>query len=247
MRKEFIFGIISLVIIALINISGAQANDKSAKILTSYKKDLTGDDQFEHIQIKKNSGNKNSNKIEITISTSNKKTFNIPYTGDKVPKVSFVDYNQDHITDIFIMSPKTKGGTPSEFQLFSLINEQLTKIKLPDALTLEAQFENDYQASIRINESGAAYTLDLHDQKKDFDQKGLYQNGSLNEPTELMVHSFDKLNPVRLKDMSVGLKGRQPIGEEYDGILIAYVDSTWKWVNSSWELQSTELKKIMNK
>lgn len=241
------FGVISLVIIALINISGAQANDKSTKILTSYKKDLTGDDQLEHIQIKKNSEGKKNNKIEITISTSTKKTFQIPFTGEKEPKVAFVDYNQDHVTDIFIMSPNTKGGTPSEFQLFSLINEQLTKIELPEALTLEAQLENDYQASIRINESGAAYTLDLHDQKKGFDQKGLYQNGSLNEPAELMVHSFDNLKPVRLKDMSVGLKGRQPIGEEYDGILIAYVDSTWKWINGRWELESTELKKVMNR
>ena len=89
--------------------------------------------------------------------------------------------------------------------------------------------------------------MDLRDRKNGFDQKGLYQNGSLNEPTELMVHPFELLKPVRLENLTVGLKGRQSIGEEYDGELIAHVESIWKWTNGNWELQSTVLKKIKKK
>jgi hypothetical protein len=98
-------------------------------------------------------------------------------------------------------------------------------------------------ASIVIDKTGEEYKIGLKKHKKSFEQTGLYQKGQLNEPTELKVDSFEQFTPVRMRDMKMGLKASQPIGDSYSGSIIANVISTWKWSNGRWELYKTNVKK----
>lgn len=245
LKKESIFVLVTIFFICLTTITGVYATDKQVPTeIATYKKDITGDNQPEKIQVIRTL----DKKIEINIITPDEKKYKISLAGEQKPTISFKDLNQDHVKDIFIANPGKDGVTPSEeYLLYSFNDEQLSKIELPEALTLTTQYENDYKASILINQSGIVYTIDLHDRKTSLEQMGLYQNGFLNEPTELMVNSIENLKPVRLKDLTVGLKGRQPVGDAYNEDIIAYVESTWKWTNGTWEMQKTVVKKTNKK
>jgi hypothetical protein len=220
------------------NLTVVNALDKRIEILATFKKDVTGDKLPDKIQIIK------SGKIvKMQVISKKNKNYIINLGEVQKPSVVFQDLTQDEVKDIFISNNNKKGGE-AEYYLFSFGNEQMNKISLPEGLNIIAQFENNYQASIKINQSGKAYTLDFRHQKENFEKRGLYQNGALNEPTELMVSSIHSLQLTRNKDLTFGLKGRQLVDDGYGGAKMAFVDSSWKWVNGNWELQKTSVKKI---
>lgn len=215
--------------------------------IETYNVDITGDNQAEKIEIRGISKGKGYNKMFLDINSSNDKKYKFTLTGNQKPTILFRDLNHDHVKDLFIATHTKKDTSLSDFHLYSLKDHQFTNIELPETLSLTAQFEKDYQASIQIDQSGKVHKVDLSERKTNFDNIGLYQNGNLNEPTELIVGTFEKLKPVLLRDMSIGLKGRQTISEGYERSNIAYVDSTWKWAEGSWQLQNSVVKKINQK
>jgi hypothetical protein len=246
-RKAQIFGLVFILIITLTTITVVYAKDKKEiSTLASYKKDITGDHQQDRIEVKGITVGEKFKNVEIDIITSKDKKYNIPLTGNQKPKVFFKDLNQDGLKDLLVSStPYEENET--NFHLYSFKDDQFTNIGLPDPLSLTAQLENNYQASIVIDKTGNEYAIDLKNKRKSFERSGLYQNGRLNEPTELIVKSFEQITPVRLRDMKVGLKTSQLIGEGYTGDSIAKVVSTWKWSNGRWELLKTGIKKIDKK
>ncbi|MGJ7921174.1 hypothetical protein [Neobacillus sp. LXY-4] len=242
MKKGIIFLILTITLIYSINQSYiVNADDDKISILATYHKDVIGDSQNEKIQVVKFS---KENKIEIQIMNGKKIIDIIGVKGNQIPSIVLQDFTQDGRKDIFISKPQSKDHSQTNHQLYSFQNEKLSKISLPEELVMVAQLENNYKAMVQINQSGKAYTLDLRNKKKYFDKKGIYQKGYLNEPTELMVQPFETFKLVRLRDLTFGLKGRQVIDEGFDGEKIAFVDSTWKWINGNWELQNSVVKRI---
>lgn len=242
MKKVQIFGLATILIITLTTITGVYAKDKQDTTLATYKKDITGDKQQDRIDIKGSPDGKNFNAIEIEIVTSKNKKFNIPLSSHQKPKVLFKDLNQDGIKDLFVMALEIDKENANEYHLYSFKDDQFINIELPDPLSLTAQYENDYQASIVIDKTGNEYRIDLKSKMENFERTGLYQNGRLNEPTELLVHTFQQITPVRLRDMKMGLRASQRIGDSYSGASIANVVSIWKWTNERWELHKTVVK-----
>jgi hypothetical protein len=238
MNKMFTYCLLAIFLAAIANVAVVYGHKPDEKILASYKKDISGDRVPEIIRIIHHS---NENKRELTIKSGNRKPFKIPVASGPKPSIIFQDLTQDRIKDVIICVPG-RGKMVPTYQLLSFANGQLNKIPLPEELTMVAQFEKNYQASIIINEANKAYTLNLTDRRKSLERKGLYQKGNLNEPTELMVHPFESLKLVRFRDLTYGLTGRQLIDDGYGGEKIAYIDSTWKWVNGGWKLQKTSVK-----
>jgi hypothetical protein len=239
-----ISSIVIVLIITLTTITSVYAKDKKeSTVLASYKKDITGDHQQDIIKINGIATGQKLKNLEINITTSSNKKYNIPLTGNQKPTVYFKDLNQDGLKDLFVSStPPKENATDS--RLFSFKDDQFTNIGFPEPLSLTAQFENNYQASIMIDKTGKKYSIDLKNKRKNFERSGLYQNGRLNEPTELMVHSIEHINPVRLRDMKFGIKASQSISDSYTETAIANVVSTWKWSNGRWELLKTVVKKV---
>ena len=236
MRKHLInFFIVSL-LLCLISTASVHAKDKGLVKLATYKTELTGDHHLEKIQLIK----KENDRLEMVIVS--KKSYQIPLPSGKEPKIIFKDMNQDSIKDIFIYISSKDYDKAATYFIYTLKDENLSRMIVPEGLPVTAQFRNGYKASVQINQTGQTFVMDLNKQKKQYDQQGIYQNGMLNEPTELMVSGVKTLKPVRLRDLSIGLKGRQLISDGYNDEMIGYVDSTWKWSNHHWELQNTIVK-----
>ena len=246
MKRLQIFGITIILSITLTTITGVYAKEKKEiTTLVTYKKDITGDNQQDIIEVKGINAGEKFNNLEIDIITSKNKKYNIPLTGSKKPKVIFKDLNQDGLKDLFVASSPLEENE-NDFHLYSFNDDQFTNIGLPEPLSLTAQFENNYQASIVIDKTGNEYTIDLKNKRESFERSGLYQNGRLNEPTELLIHSNVQIIPERLKNMNVGLKIIQPLGESFSGITHANFVSTWEWRNGRWELRKTVVKAARN-
>jgi hypothetical protein len=116
------------------------------------------------------------------------------------------------------------------------------ELVVPEPLEIASTFENGYKAKITIGQTGKTYLFDLKDRKKYYKKLGLYYKGRLNEPTELTVNSFQSLKPVKLRTGEMVLKGVQRITGIANADTIAFVESTWKYGNSKWNLNNASVR-----
>lgn len=209
--------------------------------MSSYKKDVTGDHHPEQVQVFQE-----GQKVKLVVNSDKHKEYSFSLGAAKKVKVIFQDLTQDRVKDIFLTYYNKNSNQAQNF-LVAYENGQMSSVSLPEMLDITAQFENNYQASIKINQTKQSYMLDLLNHKGQLEKTGVYHHGALNEPMELMVSPIKYLHIIRLRDLSLGLKGRQIVNEGYGGANLAYVDSTWKRSNSHWELQKVSVRKITKK
>ncbi|MFE8699327.1 hypothetical protein ACFYKX_01690 [Cytobacillus sp. FJAT-54145] len=249
MKKELIFAFSAFFFMSLSAITGVYAVEEANKteIISKDLVDLTGDDKKETIYIK---GIPVEDKAEflkeiyISIVASNGKEYKINLDGGYEPSIQYKDLNNDGINDMFISVPTGGSGGLSNFYLYTLKDYTLTDLTVPEPLIIQSEFLNDYKGKITITEINKSYTFDLKDRAKDYERLGLYINGSLSEPSELMVLPYGTLTPVRVQNQRLGLEGVQRISGAYNADSIAFVESKWIMENGKWELLETKVKKI---
>ena len=155
------------------------------------------------------------------------------------PKLAFPDLNHDGIKDIFVTTQNYRtDGTINSFAYIYANKkfEQLPEIK---GLNVTSSFLNNYKAEILVNDQ--KYVMDLASRKKEYEKLGLYINGKLNEPMELMVGEFSELKPVyTLKGKAI--KGVQIISGAYEEDILGKLTSTWVLEKNEWVLQNVSWK-----
>ncbi|WP_147534707.1 hypothetical protein [Bacillus marasmi] len=237
MKIDKLLLLLTIFFIGFTNITVVYALEKKPTIIHSYKKDVTGDHEVEDIElIKKGASTK------LTISNNEGRLKSVPLGNTSKTNIVFQDVTQDGIKDIFV-TYSTNNKKKEQSILLVFENQQIKSIPLPETVDITAQYENNYQASIKINDLNQTNTLSLSHRKNQLEQKGVYHHGSLNEPMELIVSPINTVHLTRLKDLSFGIKGRQLVEEGYGGEKLAYVDSSWKRVNGNWVLQKAKIKK----
>ena len=228
-------------------ITGAHALDRNKEktiVIVKDEVDVSGDGKEDTVEIKGipyEEGTSYLKEIFLEINASDGKTYKTELNSGFEPKIDFNDLNHDGIADMFISIPTGGSGGISHYFLYTLKDFQLTDITVPDPLVISSEFQNGYKASITIDNTGKSYTFDLKSRKKDYDRLGIYQNGKLNEPLELMVDPYSTLKPVIVKNESYGLKGVQQISGAYHADGIAFVESTWYYENEKWNLVDTKV------
>jgi hypothetical protein len=252
MKKELLFAFASFFFMSLSVITGAYAVGESNKSITisQEKVDVTGDrkkDKVSIIGIPFEEGANFLKEIFFKIDASNGKTYKVELEGGYDPQVKYEDLNHDNVKDLFISIPTGGSGGLSNYYLYTLKDFMLTDLTVPDPLVMTTQFDENYQASLVIDETGQKYTFDLKDRKADYDRLGLYENGKLNEPTELMVLPYGTLKPVIVKDHQYGLLGVQRISGAYNADGIAFAESTWFYENGKWTLVNSNVYEINKK
>ncbi|NMD70463.1 hypothetical protein HHO41_09180 [Bacillus sp. DNRA2] len=238
MKIDKLFVLLTIFFVSFTNMTVVYALDKQSQIMSSYKKDVTGDHHPEQVQVIKE-----GQKVKLVVNTGNYKAYSFSLGAAKKVKLIFQDLTQDRVKDIFLTS-FNKNSNQVLNLLVAYENGEISNVSLPETLDITAQFENNYQASIKINQTKQSYMVNLLNYKGQLEKTGVYHNGALNEPTELMVSELTSLHIIRHKDLSLGLKGRQFVDDGYGGAKFAYVDSTWKRINANWELQKTTVRKI---
>jgi len=261
MRKEFGLVLLALFFFSLNAITGAyavenndleQQNENKHKIepiienqtILKEEADVSGDGKPDIIQITGNhyeEGSSYLKDIYLEISGSDGHKYQAELDSGYEPTLKLVDLNHDGIDDMFISIPTGGSGGISNYFLYTFKDFSLTDIGVPEPLMITSQFLDGYKASMTIDNTGQTYTFDLKSRKKDYKRLGLYTNGKLNEPRELMVDPYSTLKPIQVKGESYGLKGIQQVSGAYHADGIAFVESTWYYENGKWNLVDTKV------
>jgi hypothetical protein len=249
MKKELLLTFTAFFFMSLTALTGVYAGESNEKTATisEEKVDVTGDGKIDLIYVKGvpfEEGAQFLKSIFLKIKASNGETYKIQLEGGYDPATTYRDLNHDGVKDIFISVPTGGSGGLSNFYLYTLKDFIVKDLTVPDPLAISSQFEDGYKASMTIEETGQSYSFDLSDRKEDYERLGLYKDGKLNEPTELMVLPYGTLKPVIVKDNLYGLTGSQRINGAYNADGIALVESTWFYENDKWNLINTRVKSL---
>jgi hypothetical protein len=249
MKKELLITFSAFFFMSLTALTGVYAGESTEKTVTisEDKVDITGDGKKDMIYVKGvpyEEGAQFLKKIFLKIRASNGEIYKIDLDSGFDPTIIYKDLNHDSVKDLFISVPTGGSGGLSNFYLYSLKDFQVTNLTVPQPLAVSSQFEDGYKASINIQDTDKSYIFDLSDRKEEYDRMGFYQNGKLNEPTELMVLPFGALKPINVKNDLYGLKGSQRINGAYNADAIANIESTWFYKKGKWQLLNAEVKPL---
>lgn len=249
MKKELLFAFIAFFLMSLTAITGVYAVEGDSKKITilNNQVDISGDGKNEEIIIQGipyQKSEKLYKKILFTIKFSNGKTHEKMFEQGLSPKVKLVDFNHDGVKDVFLTAPRSESGGVKDYYLYTVKNFILTEIPLPDLIAVEGQFTNGYKAKISIPATNKTILFDLMFKKEKYDSLGMYQNGKLNEPTELIILPYGNLKPYLMKDNKFGLSRSQRISGASASDIIAFVDTKWLYNEGNWMLLETNIREI---
>jgi len=244
LKKKIILPTIFILSMLAITVYGAEKPSQD----TTYKEqvDVTGDGKMDDITIKGVPFEKGSlflKEITMKIKTSEGKSLKTNLEGGYEPTLTFKDMNHDGVKDVFIRVETGGSGGLSNYSLYSLKGSKLINLDVPETLTITSQFEEGYKAYIKIEDTGKGYTFNLSDRKADYDRLGVFNNGKLNEPMELMVSPYSTLKPVKINDDQIGFKGVQRISGVANADTIGFVESSWIMEDDEWKLIDTKVQK----
>jgi hypothetical protein len=251
MKKEYVFAFAAFFFMSLSAFTAVYALEETNKFITitSKQMDVTGDSKKDMIQLKGEPYDKENGymkNLSLEVLTANDKTFHIDLEGGIEPTINFSDLNHDGVKDVFVTIPTGGSGGISNHYLYSFKDLVKTNLTVPKPLLINGQFVNGYKAKILIEATKETIIFDLIERKESYDQIGLYQNGKLNEPTELMVNQYGALTPILTKGEKLGLKGVQRISGAANADSIANVESIWFYDDGGWKLTGTKIKPIHN-
>lgn len=248
MKKELLFAFMAIFLMSLTAITGVYAieNDSKLVLLVEKQEDITGDGIDEKILLHGIPDSNNDivfKNFYLNIKLSNGKTYKEKFDNGLNPKLNLVDINHDGVKDLFVRIPNGQTGGISMHYLYSAKDCQVSNIPIPD-LQIQGQFTNGYKAKISIPATNETFVFDLMIRKEMYESLGMYQNGKLNEPTELMILPYGNLKPLTTKSSKHILKGIQMISGTSKTDRIAYVETSWYFREGDWKLLNTEVKEI---
>ncbi|WP_045521745.1 hypothetical protein [Neobacillus niacini] len=252
MKKELLLVATAFFLMSVTAITGVHAIEEKVKSVTisKHESDVTGDGINESIQLKGVPYEDEEDylkEIYIDISTTDEKQYKIPLESGSKASLKLVDLNQDGVKDLF-SNVLTGGSGGITLNYLYTFKDFITKeLVVPEPLEIASTFENGYKAKITIGLTGKTYVFDLKDRKKYYKRLGLYYKGRLNEPTELTVNSFTLLEPIRLDNGKIGLKGIQSVTGTSNTDNIAYVESSWQFGKDQWSHIQTNVSKAVEK
>ncbi|WP_071395038.1 hypothetical protein [Bacillus tuaregi] len=256
MKKEFGLVLLALFFLSLNAITGAYAVEgdrnqipvespvEKPMNLVKEEMDISGDGKADIIEINGIQFEEDSSylkEINLVIKGSNGETYTAELDSGFDPELKFVDLNHDGLVDLYITIPTGSSGGIANHFLYTFKDFTLTNIAVPDPLMITSEFQDGYKAVMTIDNTGQSYDFNLINRKEDYDQLGLYLNGKLNEPRELMVDPYGSLKPILVKDGVYGLKGIQQISGAYHADGIAFVESKWVYEENGWKLLDTKV------
>ena len=246
MKKEFPIAAIVFFLMTLTAITYAYAVDDKEKLVVISENmiDVTGDNKNDKVFIKGipyEEGTQFLKEVILEIEASNGKIFKANLEDGYDPTVHYVDLNHDGIKDMFISINTGGSGGISNYFLYTLKDFSLSNLEVPEPLMINGQFLNGYKASITIQDTNQSYTFDLRNRADDYERLGLFQNGKLSEPTELMIDPYSTLKPIKLSSNRYGLMGIQGISGAYHADRIAFVESVWEYEAGRWNLKKTKI------
>ncbi|MFT8321114.1 MAG: hypothetical protein ABF649_09425 [Bacillus sp. (in: firmicutes)] len=250
MKKELLFAFTAFFFMSLSAITGAYALGKEEEetIIYHNKVDLLLDGNDETIQLKgiSNQEEKELYKevvLEVVDKNGDKK--NIHLEGGYRPTLQLVTLDKDKNPLLFIKVLTDEKGSKTNYYLYTCLKNELKEIEIPELPSIASQLKTDYKAELTI-EGQKTYSFDLFDRKKQYEKLGVYHNGQLNEPTELIVQPYASLSNISYHQ-KFALKGKQKISGVSETDTIAYLETIWTRHKNEWKLEKIKMKEISKK
>lgn len=218
------------------------------EVLETARQDVTGDGRPDLISLlgrrfAPDSPYYEKLKVMVQDPVAKKVSFMQTASGGYQPQLSFCDFTGDRTKEILVQAPTGGSGGTSDYYLFSVRDSHPAVLPIPQPLTISGSYQDGYKASLTIKETNQTTVLDLSDRKQIYEENGVYKNGKLVQPVEVMPNSFSVLRPLEQRDGVCVLQGEQRVSGVANADTIAYVESLWQWKDNGWKLQGAEVKK----
>ncbi|MEK3800486.1 FG-GAP repeat protein [Peribacillus sp. FSL H8-0477] len=254
-KKAEIFKYLVFIVAVLFACQAVAAQGKSSqdeKILYHEKKELTGDKKKDAIIVKGIQYENGSDfyKEIILMVTSKGVLREVPLSSGCSPTVSFADLNHDGVKDVLVTVPafnhEEGDSTPIEAFAFTFKDDKLLDLSVPPAVQVTSQYLNDYKAVLKVD-NHKPIVLDVKNRRKEYEELGLYQEGILNEETELMIDSYYSLKTYQILGRGKNLEGRQRINGIHQQDSLADLVSKWHYEKDGWRLVDVKIKPVQMK
>lgn len=243
MKKELLLLVSTFFFLSMTAITGVYAVEENKKVVLISEdiEDVTGDGKKDKISLKGTRMDDSFYKDIFVEINTDEKEHKIDLEEGIRPSLNFNDFNQDGVKEIFISTETGASGGVSNYYLYTAKDNNIVNLKVPDPLVIQSQFLDGYKAKITIENNHKSYKFNLKNRSQDYENTGLYYQGKLNEPTELMIQSYTSLEPKKLRGKKLGLIGTQTISGAYNADVIGRVESTWELKNGTWTLIKTKI------
>lgn len=239
-------------IVFFFSIDKVYAQEKVLQSIVEERADVTGDGGEDIIIVKGTEKERGLfEQVYFEIETSNGQKHVIMQKGGYQPQLAISDLNYDGVDDLFISVPIDLKTNKANYYFYSFKDNAIQEFSVPDSLNIQSELLHDYKGRISIdNDKVENVILDLGEWADEYESLGIYQNGILNEPTELNVLPFSKFEPVTTKDGRPVIKGTQKINgliNNNNKSVIAQVEAIWSFDKGEWVLVDTKINKVNRK
>ncbi|RRN71307.1 hypothetical protein EI200_11365 [Peribacillus simplex] len=239
-----------LVISLFLSYQAVEAHDKNFQVDGTYistKRDVTGDKKIDIIQVQGlpyEEGSKFLKKIELSVE-SNRSTISVPLEAGYNPDLKVTDLNNDGIKDVLVTVLMEGKDRLISSYAFTFKDGKVKELEVPPSVPVMAQFLDGYKAEIII-EGQKPVVIDVISRKQTYEALGIYRNGKLNEPTELLVDPYSSLDLKTVLGKGKGLIGIQHVKGSDESDPILEIKSVWNY-NNGWQLVKAQVKPVKAK
>lgn len=250
MKKLYLLKYAVLVISLFLSYQAVEAHDKNFQVDGTYistKRDVTGDQKIDIIQVQGlpyEEGSKFLKKIELSVE-SNRRTISVPLEAGYKPDLKVADLNNDGVQDVLVTVLMEGRDRLITSYAYTFKDGKVKELEVPPSVPVMAQFLDGYKAEIRI-EGQKPVVIDVSSRKQTYDELGIYRNGKLNEPTELLVDPYSSLDLKTVLGKGKGLMGIQNVKGSDERDPIFEIKSVWNY-NNGWKLVKAQVKPVKAK
>ncbi|WP_350302520.1 hypothetical protein [Peribacillus frigoritolerans] len=247
MKKLDLLKYAVLVISLFLSYQAVEAHDKNFQVDGTYistKRDVTGDQKIDIIQVQGlpfEEGSKFLKKIELSVE-NNRRTINVPLEAGYNPDLKVADLNNDGVQDVLVTVLMEGRERLISSYAYTFKDGKVKELEVPPSVPVIAQFLDGYKAEIII-EGQKPVVIDVSSRKQAYDELGIYRNGKLNEPTELLVDPYSSLDPKTVFGKGKSLMGVQNVKGSDEPVPILKIKSIWKYDNG-WQLVKAQVKPV---
>ncbi len=196
--------------------------------------DITGDKVKEKITLEGELTKDGMNLREAKLKISGSSEAEITVSGGSQPKLMIADLDHDGVKDIFLTIKPMGEKNEVVGWAVSFKEGEFIRVDAPRPIVSEAAFRDDYEAVVEL--AGKEYVLDLSKKKEEYEELGMYHNGKLNEPQELMVGGFSSMKPTYMLK-GKGIVALQPVSGMFEADTLGHIKTVWYLDKEEWMLE----------
>lgn len=214
------------------------ADTSTNHLISSYEQDITGDGLNETIELNGELLSADSNyyrNIWLSIKSPFSKEWKIPLRGGYSPELKFIDLNNDHVNDIFFINKSAEDEDAFEYGLYSIANNQIQKLSLPNKQFIQAQYKPNYKINLQLSPY-TDVTINSEDRKNDFINEKIYdQKGNLLDQSKPYITPPIHLVPVVINESKgYGLESVHHLKINKNSKTLGVIKTLWYYKNNTW-------------